>query len=147
MLERHGVRSLRNESVTPERGGERVALSGVEDPNGRADQPSPEAVAAAIPGETFRVLLGHRNYWPEEYPDLPVDLILCGHAHGGVIRLPLLGGVLDHHGTLFPAYTDGVFETDAYSMVVSRGLGNIGGVPRFCNNPEIVVVVRKGSPP
>ena len=149
MFERYGVRYLRNESVYLERGGERLALAGVEDPNGRADQPTPEEVAAALPQDMFRVLLGHRNYWAEEYPDLPVDLILCGHAHGGVIRLPGLGGVLDHHGTLFPAYSDGVFTSGSYKMVVSRGLGNTGGVPRFYNNPEVVTVVLKkeDSPP
>ena len=135
----YGVRYLRNESVTLERGGERVILAGVEDPNGRADQPSPDAVAAECP-EGFRILLAHRNYWVSAYPELPVDLILCGHAHGGVVRLPGLGGIIDHHGSLFPRYTDGVYRSGRYDMVVSRGLGNIGGVPRFLNNPELVVL-------
>ena len=148
-FERHGVRYLRNEAVTLERGGARLVLAGVEDPNGRADQPTPEEVAAALPADEFRVLLGHRNDWVTDHPDLPVDLILCGHAHGGVIRLPLLGGVLDHHGTFFPEYTDGVFNSGTYKMVVSRGLGNTGGVPRFYNNPEVVTVTLKkeDSPP
>ena len=149
LFERHGVRYLRNEAVYLERGGERIALAGVEDPNGRADQPKPDEVAATLPSDVFRVLLGHRNYWAEEYPGLPVDLILCGHAHGGVIRLPLLGGVLDHHGTFLPEYTDGVFTSGTYQMVVSRGLGNTGGVPRFYNNPEVVTVtlIKEDSPP
>ena len=142
LLEKHGARYLRNEYALLERDGEQFVLAGVEDPNGRADQPKPDAVAASLP-EGFRVLLGHRNYWVAEYPELPVDLILCGHAHGGVWRLPLIGGVLDHHGRLFPDYTEGVFRSGRYVMAVSRGLGNTAGVPRFWNNPELVVVTLK----
>ena len=137
---RHGVRYLRNEYVLLERGGEKIVLAGVEDPNGWADQPAPPEVAAAPPEGPFKILLAHRNYWVTEYPDLPVDLILCGHAHGGVVRLPGVGGVLDHHGHFFPDYTDGVYASGSYRMAVSRGIGNTGGVPRFFNNPEIVIV-------
>lgn len=142
LLERHGVRYLRNEHALLERDGEHLVLAGVEDPNGWAAQPAPDAVAASLP-EGFQILLAHRNYWVTEYPDLPVDLILCGHAHGGVWRLPVLGGVLDHHAKLFPDYTGGVYHSGRYDMVVSRGLGNTAGVPRFWNNPEVVVVTLK----
>ena len=144
IFERHGVRYLRNEYVTLGRGGAELILAGVEDPNGWRDQPKPDAVADGLP-EGFRVLLGHRNYWIWNYPALPVDLILCGHAHGGVIRLPFLGGVLDHYGPPFPDYTDGVYRSGRYDMVVSRGLGNTGGVPRFLNNPELVIVTLKSQ--
>lgn len=135
----YGVRYLRNESVVLEREGASIVLAGVEDPNGYRDQPTPEEVAEALP-EGFILLLGHRNYWVEKYPDLPVDLILCGHAHGGVIRLPVLGGILDHHGHFFPGYEAGLYASGRYQMVVSRGLGSTGGVPRLFNNPEIVVI-------
>ena len=141
MFERNGVQYLRNSYVTLRIGEGELVLAGAEDPNGWAEQPKPDAVAGSLPEGGFRVLLGHRNYWLREYPDLPVDLILCGHAHGGVIRLPGLGGVLDHHGTLFPEDVDGVLDSGRYRMVVSRGLGNTGGVPRFLNNPEVVVVI------
>ncbi|MBR1658850.1 MAG: metallophosphoesterase [Oscillospiraceae bacterium] len=117
----------------------------MEEPNCWADQPTPASVCAALPSDAVRVLLAHRNYWTEEYPDLPVELILCGHAHGGVIRLPFLGGVLDHYGPPFPDYTDGVYRSGRYDMVVSRGLGNTGGVPRFLNNPELVIVTLKSQ--
>lgn len=139
LFARHGVTYLRNEHVLLARGGESLVLAGVEDPNGWADQPAPDAVAAALP-EGFKVLLAHRNYWVTEYPNLPVDLILCGHAHGGVVRLPFVGGVLDHHGTLFPEYEAGVYSSGRYDMAVSRGVGFSGPVPRLFNNPEIVAV-------
>ena len=145
MFERCGVCYLRNEYVLLEHGGASLVLAGVEDPNGWAEQPRPDEVAARLP-EGFRILLGHRNYWVQNYPSLPVDLILCGHAHGGVIRLPFVGGLLDHNGVLLPKYTDGIFHSGRYDMLVSRGLGNASGPPRFLNNPELVVaVLKRGS--
>lgn len=143
ILEARGVRYLRNEYEVLERGGEAIVLAGVEDPNGWADQPEPDAFAASLrrerPGD-FVLLLGHRNYWVREYPTLPVDLILCGHAHGGIIRLPFAGGLLGQGRVLFPDYDAGLYESGSYRMLVSRGLGNSVGIPRFLNNPELVTV-------
>lgn len=136
-----GVVCLRNESVTLEHGGNTIVLAGVDDPNGPADMPTPDAVAAAVQAEhpgAFTVLLGHRNDWVEKYPALPVDVIFCGHAHGGVVRLPGIGGLIGTDRTLFPDYTAGIFPSGQYQMIVSRGLGQIPQFPRFCNNPEIV---------
>ena len=144
LLEAHGVIYLRNEYVSISRGGAEIVLAGVEDPNGRADQPKPDAVIAGLREahpEAFTVLLGHRNDWTEKYPRLPVELVLCGHAHGGVIRIPGVGGVLGTGRTLFPGHTAGVFSGETYRMLVSRGLaGSTAGIPRFCNNPELVAV-------
>lgn len=136
-----GVICLRNEAVTLERNGDTIVLAGVDDPNGHADMPTPNVVAAAVQAEhpgAFTVLLGHRNYWVEEYPTLPVDVIFCGHAHGGIIRLPGIGGLIGTDRTLFPDYTAGMFPSGQYQMIVSRGLGQIPQLPRLLNNPEIV---------
>lgn len=136
-----GVVCLRNAAVPLQRNGDTIALAGVDDPNGHADMPTPDTVAAAVqeqyPG-AFTVLLGHRNYWVEEYPTLPVDVIFCGHAHGGIIRLPGIGGLIGTDRTLFPDYTEGMFPSGQYQMIVSRGLGQIPQLLRLCNNPEIV---------
>lgn len=143
VLEKQGGCYLQNEYVLLSRGEESIALAGVEDPNAWADMPSPEDVMAQVraeQGETYTILLGHRNYWAEKYPELDADLILCGHAHGGIVRLPLLGGVLGAGFELFPEYVDGAVDCGSYTMIVSRGLGNSAGIPRFLNNPEIVVV-------
>lgn len=136
-----GVVCLRNEAVTLRRSGDAIILVGVDDPNGYADMPAPDEVAAAVQEEhpdAFTVLLGHRNYWIEEYPTLPVDVIFCGHAHGGIIRLPGAGGLIGTDRTLFPDYTAGLFASGQYQMIVSRGLGQIPQLLRFLNNPEIV---------
>lgn len=140
-LEAEGVVCLRNETVPLRRGEDTILLTGVDDPNGRADMPTPDAVAAAAqaahPG-AFSVFLGHRNYWVTEYPNLPVDVILCGHSHGGIVRLPGVGGLIGTDRTLFPEYTAGMHASGPYQMIVSRGLGQIRQLPRLGNNPEIV---------
>ena len=90
--------------------------------------------------ETPVVLLGHRNYWVERYPSLEVDLILCGHGHGGIIRLPGIGGLLGTDRLLFPAYAEGAHVSGRYTMVVSRGLGNIRRSLRVFNYPQLVLI-------
>lgn len=143
LLEKHGAVYLHNEYELLSRNGDSMVLVGVEDPNGFRDMPKPDEVVDALrteQGEKYTVLLGHRNNWAELYPELEVDLILCGHAHGGIIRLPFVGGVLGAGFNLFPDYVDGCFSVGRYELIVSRGLGNSIPIPRFLNNPEIVIV-------
>ncbi len=138
-----GVCYLRNEYVLLEREEDSIVLCGVEDPNGYFDMPKPDEVVERLSeeqGESYRILLGHRNYWRKKYPRLDVDLIFCGHAHGGLVRLPYIGGVLGTDFSLFPEDVDGALESGRYTMVVSRGIGNSAPIPRILNNPEIVVV-------
>ena len=90
--------------------------------------------------ESFVLMLAHRAYWAEKYPELDVDLILCGHTHGGIVRLPLVGGLAASNMGLFPEYDAGLFELPAYKLFISRGLGNSVPLPRFLNTPEIVSI-------
>lgn len=138
-----GVKYLKNEYVTIQRGGESIVLAGVEDPNSWADLEPPDAFLKKVRAEhpdDYIVLLGHRNYWMEKYPDLPVELILCGHAHGGIVRIPGVGGLLSTDRTLFPDYEAGMYDNGNYTMIVSRGLGNSISVPRLMNRPEILSI-------
>lgn len=141
-----GVKYLRNEYVTIKHGDERIVLAGVEDPNSWADLEPPDKLIGRLRAEypdDYVVLLGHRNYWTELYPELPVQLILCGHAHGGIVRIPGVGGLLGTDRTLFPEYDAGRFESGSYTMIVSRGIGNSVALPRLFNRPEIVSVILK----
>lgn len=144
LLEDKGAHYLRNAYVPLERDGGQFILAGVEDPNGHADMIKPDALCRNIRDaypDSFLLLLGHRNYWLEQYPTLPADLVLCGHAHGGIIRLPGLGGLLGTGGEFFPEHVAGVYTNEAYTLVVSRGLGNSVPIPRFWNTPEIVTII------
>lgn len=143
ILERAGVKYLSNEYLTISRGEDGILLGGVEDPLAYADMLSPDELAQkmndAAP-DAFKILLGHRNYWMTEYPELPVDLIFCGHAHGGLIRIPGVGRLIGTDRRLFPDFDAGEYNNGRYTLIVSRGLGNSVSIPRVFNRPEIVCV-------
>lgn len=148
LMEELGIRWLRNEAVTLWQGDESIVLAGVEDPNAAAGMKRPDELAeeleAAYPG-AYRLLLAHRNDFLVKYPALPVDTILCGHAHGGIVRLPFAGGLFGTGGNLFPKYEAGHYNEGGYDLIVSRGLGGFVPIPRFLNNPELVSISLKKS--
>lgn len=138
-----GVKYLSNEFLSLSRDGASIILGGVEDPLAYADMLSPDELAREMNDAdpaAFKILLGHRNYWMTEYPELPVDLIFSGHAHGGIIRIPGVGGLVGTDRRLFPDFEAGQFDNGRYSLIVSRGLGNSVPIPRLLNRPEIVCV-------
>ena len=148
-LEAAGAVCLRNEYLRLERGGDSIVLAGVDDPNGPAEMAEPDEFVAQLREEApedFVLLLAHRAYWAERYPGLDVDLILCGHTHGGVVRLPFVGGLAASNMGLFPEYDAGLFELPGYTLFISRGLGNSVPLPRFLNTPELVsITLRQGG--
>lgn len=91
----------------------------------------------------FNMLLSHRPEHMSVYKELNIDLVFSGHAHGGQIRIPFLGGILSPNQGFFPKYSEGMHIEGATSMVVSRGLGNSIFPLRIFNRPELVTVVLK----
>lgn len=142
-----GVVVLTNEFVTLERGGDSIVLSGIDDPNGFADQKTPETLADEIHaacGDPFWLLLAHRNnYFETQYAALGADLTISGHAHGGLIRLPYTDGLIGVERDFFPSYTAGFYEVDGAALFVSRGLGNSGRTFRLFNRPQVAVLTLK----
>lgn len=138
-----GVIYLSNDYVRLTRGDDSIIIAGIDDPNGRYDQKTPGELITEIrgaEGDLYILLLAHRNEI-EDYALLDVDTVLCGHAHGGIIRLPFLGGLIGNDRTLFPKYTEGVYSEGGMDMVVSRGLGNFSFVPRLFNNPHMPIII------
>jgi len=147
-LEAAGVIMLDNAYDVVTVGDASITLVGICDPNGPADMKTRQEMFESLPDaakENFIITLVHRNENFEEYALLGADLVLCGHSHGGTIRLPVLGGLFDHSGIL-PKYENGIFDISensdgsAYAFV-SRGIGNAHHFPRFMNNPQIAVVI------
>ena len=93
--------------------------------------------------DNFNILLSHRPEVFNVYVNNEIDLILTGHAHGGQIRMPFIGGLVAPNQGLFPKYTSGKFEDGNTTMIVSRGIGNSILPFRVNNNSELVVITLK----
>lgn len=152
VLEQCGVTVLTNQYEVLERDGAQIVLAGVDDPNGYADQKTPEElaeeIASAQPG-LFTLLLAHRNDQFERYAQAGYDLILSGHGHGGIVRLPFTDGLLGTDRTFFPTWTAGLYTLGESTLFASRGLGSntvpISGF-RLFNRPDLaVLVLRSGA--
>ncbi len=88
----------------------------------------------------FQVLIAHNPQYFDEYADWGADLTVSGHVHGGIIRLPLLGGVISPAIALFPKYDGGKFEKNGRTMILSRGLGTHSIHVRMFNPGEVDVI-------
>lgn len=88
----------------------------------------------------YTILLAHNPAFFESYAEWGADLVLSGHVHGGVMRLPWIGGVLSTSFRFFPKYDGGMFERGKKKMIVSRGLGSHTIPIRIFNPAELVVI-------
>ena len=146
-LEEAGVQVLTNEYTVLARDGDNAVLAGIDDPNGYADQKTPEEVAEEVRAAfdaPFWMLLAHRNnYFEDEYCRLGADLVISGHGHGGLVRLPFTDGLVSVERTFFPSYTAGFYQAGGADLFVSRGLGNSGRTFRLFNRPQVAVLTLK----
>lgn len=128
-----GITLLRNEGRALR---DDVYLGGVDDLT-TGDPDLPATLYGA--GSRATLLLSHN---PDLLPDLPepVGLVLCGHTHGGQIRLPWVGApvVPSRYGQRYAmGWVRGAFGTPAY---VSRGLGVTGVPMRMLCEPELTLL-------
>ena len=100
--------------------------------------------------EVYTLLLAHHPDYAKVYAGWGADAALAGHVHGGIVRLPLLGGVIGAHFTPFPKYTRGLYRISAgekqkaegqgMPLIVSAGLGE-HTIPLRFNNPRELVML------
>ena len=95
--------------------------------------------------DSFHILLAHNPAYFDTYGEWGADITLSGHIHGGIMRLPLLGGVIDPAYHLFPKYDAGLFEKETKKMIVSVGLGTHSIKIRLWNPPIIDIITLKNS--
>ena len=88
----------------------------------------------------YNILLAHNPTYTKTYLEWGADLILAGHFHGGVVRIPKLGGIITPQWHMFPKYSGEMTEKDGKCVVVSKGLGAHTLKIRFLNPAEIVVL-------
>lgn len=94
--------------------------------------------------EGFHILLAHNPAYFESYCRWGADLILSGHVHGGMVRLPFLGGVLSPQVKLFPKFDQGQFSYLDKTMILSPGLGSHTIKIRLFNRPSLCMITLRG---
>lgn len=87
----------------------------------------------------YNILLAHNPGYAKEYMEWGADLILSGHLHGGIVRIPGLTGVVAPNLELFPKYSGGRYKEKNKDIIVSRGLGTHTIRVRLFNPAELVV--------
>ena len=150
-LEEAGVTVLEDQSAQLRYGGELVNVIGLLDLNFSPD--GREQAREQIVGKVKRLstdgalnmVLSHRPSLMGEYAASGADLVFSGHAHGGQVRMPLIGPLFAPDEGVFPRYTAGAYQAGETWVVVSRGLGNGTPFPRLWNAPELVVVTMRAS--
>ncbi|WP_297134336.1 metallophosphoesterase [Terrisporobacter sp.] len=95
--------------------------------------------------DEYNILLSHTPFYFEDYEKWGADLTLAGHVHGGIIRLPFIGGLLSPNRTFFPKYDLGKFEINNSVMIVSKGLGGSKVLVRINCRPEVVNIILKSE--
>ena len=144
-----GVTVLENEGRVLSRGGAEMVVAGVHDPCGPYDMKTPAALVRELrsaQGNDFILMLSHRNDELAMWSQLGVQLVLSGHCHGGVVRLPFVGGVFGTRRELFPEYDAGVYRQDGTTLFVSRGLGYTNVHFRLFNRPHVpIMILRSGK--
>ncbi len=144
-----GVTVLENEERVLFRGGAEMVVAGVHDPCGPYDMKTPAALVRELrsaQGNDFILMLSHRNDELAMWSQLGVQLVLSGHCHGGVVRLPFVGGVFGTRRELFPEYDAGVYRQDGTTLFVSRGLGYTNVHFRLFNRPHVpIMILRSGK--
>ena len=149
-LEEMGIVVLHDETTEFEKNGEIYTIIGVEDPMFiTKNKDSAEKAKIIIKDKLselmkrvngYSIVLSHRPEAFYSYVDVGADLVLTGHAHGGQVQIPFLGGLIAPNQGFFPKYTTGVHIAKKTKMIISRGIGNSLCPIRVNNRPEIVLI-------
>jgi predicted MPP superfamily phosphohydrolase len=93
----------------------------------------------------YQILIAHNPIYFLNYANWGADLTISGHQHGGMVRLPGIGGILSPQAKFFPKYHSGNHTEKGQEMLVSRGLGSHSIMPRLFNIPEILYISLKNK--
>lgn len=143
-----GAVLLDNEIVEITKDGTKFALGGITDfPFYEASAPTitPDSkIWGELMGKSkdeYTILLHHHPEYITNYLEISkFDLVLCGHTHGGLVRIPFGKGIFVPNQGFFAQYDKGEFEFAKTKMIITSGLGNSNPLPRINNQAEICVI-------
>lgn len=151
IITKTGVKILRSGCETLRRGGQEIALYGIDDPFSRKSVRAVNNIRNAISKIErrggYEILLFHRANFFDYIKEYGFDLVIAGHMHGGQFRLPTGQGLVSPRSSwvgqssiMFPKYVGGHYRAPHSDMIVSRGIGNPMLIPRLFNRPEITTI-------
>lgn len=149
-----GVTLLDNELTEVEVGGDSIVVGGLTDfPYYEFEAPDYDNERRHFldsfiecEKDSFSILLAHEpEFFMWGFDEKNLDLMLSGHTHGGIIKLPFIGGLLAPNqgilvGQILPEYTHGLYQSDTATMLITAGLSSEIVLPRFNNPPEVCVI-------
>lgn len=136
-----GIIVLEDMAVEINVSGKKIKLIGVNDPSFSSNVKT--KLERLSDDELYSILLSHRPELFDIYVECNINLVLSGHAHGGQVRIPFIGGLGAPDQGLFPKYDSGLYTLDNTKMIVSRGVGNSIIPIRFNNQPEMILIELK----
>lgn len=149
-LEECGVIFLENEVLPVQIKGQEIVLCGLELPLSSYKKFRKAGIESGDIGRylayapendgRYTVLMAHNPAYMDAYLGWGADLVLSGHLHGGLVRVPCIGGVVTPQGFLFPKYSGEMTREGAQTVIVSRGLGTHTLNIRLFNMPELIAL-------
>ena len=141
-----GIHFIENDHVEVDFKGQMVSIYGLELPmdtykkfrNIVVSKEDVEKCIGKADESRFNILLAHNPSYIEAYKQWGADMIISGHLHGGLIRLPFIGAVITPQMHLFPKYSGEITLEDGKCIIVSKGLGTHTFNIRFLNQAEVI---------
>ena len=151
-----GVTTIKNDYIEIYKGDKSINLYGINLPLDGAtglyvnkfqlEKNYVEKTLPEVDNDKFNILLAHTPTFIKQYSQWGADLVLCGHMHGGIVRIPFTNiGLLSPERTIFPKYAAGKFKVNGSIMIVNRGIGGSSFDLRLFNNPEITVITLRSK--
>jgi predicted MPP superfamily phosphohydrolase len=138
ILENLGVRVLLNEFVEIKKNGQSIYIAGIDDPYAFQCHDL-ERATKHIPESAFTILLAHTPQLYQDAAQEDIDLYLCGHTHGGQVRLPGVGAIVSKAGAP-RQFAYGLWRHGDMTGYTSAGLGVSGTLARINCPPEVVMI-------
>ena len=143
-LEERDVTILNNKNTQITIGDTVINLVGID--NESTNHENLNLAFDGVDQEKYTILLSHSPGVVEKYQDIPADLILSGHTHGGQIRIPLIGAVIAPDQGFFPELDKGIFEIETGQyLYIDSGVGTSIAPVRFWNQSQVSLVEIGGT--